>query len=117
VTTGVAVTGLAVTLVLDFAGAPEVGRGAILLNPVGAMALAVLPAVLGGRGVWPTAAAAAAVTHFVMSIVLSVHVAEQLSEPELVVRFVAAYGVALAVLVIGLLRARRLGQSGAETIR
>ncbi len=117
VTTGAAVAGLAVTLVLDFAGAPEVGNGAILLNPVGAMVLAVLPALLGGRGAWPTAAAAAAVTHIVMSTVGSLHVAEQLNQQDVIVRFVAAYAVALAVLGIGLLRARRLGQSGAETIR
>jgi hypothetical protein len=108
VTTGAVVAGLAVMLVLDFAGVPEVGRGAILLDPVGAMALAVLPALLGGRGAWPTAAAVAAVTHIVMSIVLSLHVTEQLSAPgDQVVRFLAAYAVALAVLVIGLLRARR----------
>jgi uncharacterized caspase-like protein len=108
VTTGAVLAGLAVMLVLDFAGVPEVGRGAILLDPVGAMALAVLPALLGGRGAWPTAAAVAAVTHIVMSIVLSLHVTEQLSAPgDQVVRFLAAYAVALAVLVIGLLRARR----------
>jgi uncharacterized caspase-like protein len=122
VTTGAAVAGLGVMLMLDFAGVPEVGRGAILLDPVAAMAFAVLPALLGGRGPWPTAAATAAVTYFVMSIVLSLHVTEQLDAPaDQAVRFVAAYTVTLAVLVIGLLRARRqvtrLGQSGAETMR
>jgi hypothetical protein len=108
VTTGAAIAGLALMLVLNFAGATEVGRGAVLLDPVAAMALAVLPALFGGRGAWPTAAAVAAVTYSVMSIVLTLHAADQLNESaNLVARLIAAYAVALAVLAIGLLRARR----------